>query len=264
MTKMKDPRDVAASIQRSIETSQKGSRRVRCHTLRDLFGFGAWTAQRKDLVASLLGGLGIHADPPITESDLHGWIVLSLPLLPPKASEVPSNRPDAAWFEHMTTMRLDSEREVEMFFASPLFHGLGWDSEYEAAGFRFDMYEGVTRRKAEADLVYFADDTHSLEGGTPLVLVEVKGADQKPDAGTGQAQSYAYWLKPAYYVITNGEMITVWNYQGGPVRDVKVMDIKRAELEGRFDELYRTLSPEAALKAWQVKQEKIKNLPPNQ
>ncbi len=56
MAKNKDPEDVAATIQRSIEVSPKGSRRVRCHTLRSLFGFQAWTAQRKELVASLLEG----------------------------------------------------------------------------------------------------------------------------------------------------------------------------------------------------------------
>ena len=54
----------------------------------------------------------------------------------------------------------------------------------------------------------------------------------------------------------------MWNYQGGPVRDVKVLDVKRTELEARFDDLYRVLSPPAVLKAWQVKQEKIKTLPP--
>ena len=44
MAKHKDPEDVAASIQRSIEVSPKGSRRVRCRNLRALFGFQAWMA----------------------------------------------------------------------------------------------------------------------------------------------------------------------------------------------------------------------------
>jgi len=48
MPRARDPEDVAATIQRSIEVSPKGSRRVRCHRLRDLFGFRAWTVQRKD------------------------------------------------------------------------------------------------------------------------------------------------------------------------------------------------------------------------
>ena len=77
MAKNKDPEDVAATIQRSIEVSPRGSRRVRCHTPRSLFGFQAWTAQRKELVASLLEGRGIHSLPPISEADLHDWIILS-------------------------------------------------------------------------------------------------------------------------------------------------------------------------------------------
>jgi hypothetical protein len=180
MAKPKDPEDVAASIQRSIEVSPKGSRRVRCHRLRALFGFQAWTAQRKELVASLLESRGIRAQPPITEAGLHDWIVLSLPVMPPPDDSRPDPRPAEEWFDHLMSVHLDSEREVEMYFASPLFHGLGYTSEHEAAGFRFDMWEGVTRRRVEADLVYFQDDHHSLADGVPLILVEAKGADQAP------------------------------------------------------------------------------------
>jgi hypothetical protein len=257
MAKQKDPEDVAASIQRSIEVSPKGSRRVRCHSLRALFGFQAWTVQRKELVAAMLEGRGIRAEPPVSEAGLHDWIVLSLPVMPPPNNASPNPRPTDEWFDHLTSVHLDSEREVEMYFASPLLHGLGYTSEHEAAGFRFDMWEGVSRRRVEADLVYFADDRHSLADGVPLVLVEAKGSDQAPDAGTGQAKSYAYWLKPAYYVTTNGDVVVVYNYQGGAVPDVKVLDIKRAELRERFDELYRVLNPAAATEARLAKLQKI-------
>jgi hypothetical protein len=189
MAKRKDPEDVVASIQRSIEVSPKGSRRVRCHRLRDLFGFQAWTVQRKELVTGLLEGRGIRAQPPVSEAGLHDWIVLSLPVMPTPDDSSPDPRPSDEWFEHLMSVHLDSEREVEMYFASPLLHGLGYSSEHEAAGFRFDMWEGVTRRRIEADLVYFADEHHSLADGVPLVLVEAKGSDQAPDAGTGQAKS---------------------------------------------------------------------------
>jgi hypothetical protein len=189
MVKPKDPEDVAASIQRSIEVSPKGSRRVRCHSLRALFGFQAWTAPRKELVAHLLESRGIRAQPSVTEAGLHDWIVLSLPVMPPPNDSKPDPRPSDEWFDHLMSVHLDSEREVEMYFASPLFHGLGYSSEHEAAGFRFDMWEGVTRRRVEADLVYFQDDHHSLTDGVPLVLVEAKGTGQPPDEGTGQVRS---------------------------------------------------------------------------
>jgi hypothetical protein len=259
MVKPKDPVDVAASIQRSIEVSPKGSRRVRCHSLRALFGFQAWTAQRKELVAGLLESRGIRAQPGVSEAELHDWIILSLPVMPPPSDSSPDPRPSEDWFDHLTSVHLDSEREVEMYFASPLFHGLGYTADNEAAGFRFDMWEGVTHRKAEADLVYFEDDRHSLADGVPLVLVEAKGTDQAPDAGTGQVRSYAYWIKPAYYVTTNGDVIVVYNYQGGAVPDVKVLDVKRTELRDRFDEIYRVLNPAAAKAARQVRLEKLKS-----
>ena len=262
MAKKKDPQDVAASIQRSIEVSPKGSRRVRCHSLRALFGFQAWTAQRKDLVASLLEARGIRAQPTIGEAGLHDWLVLSLPVMPPHDDSSPEPRPSEEWFEHLMSVPLDSEREVEMYFASPLFHGLGYTYEHEAAGFRFHMWEGVTRRTAEADLVYFLNAHHSLEDGVPLIVVEAKGSDQPPDAGTGQARSYAFWLKPAYYVTTNGDAVVVYNYQGGAIPDVKVLDIRRADLRERFDELYRILNPRAVNEARQAKVAKLTSANP--
>ena len=258
MVKSKDPEDVAASIQRSIEVSPKGSRRVRCHTLRALFGFKAWTAERKELVASLLEGRGVHAEPPIMEVGLHDWVILSLPVMPPPNDSKADPRPTEEWFDLLMSVHLDTEREVEMYFASPLLHGLGYTSEQEAAGLRFDMWEGVTRHRVEADLVYFQDHRRSLRDGIPLILVEAKATDQPPDAGTGQVKSYAYWIKPAYYVVTNGDVITAYNYQGGAVPDVKVVDMKRSELRERFDDIYRVLNPQAAAAARQAKLAKLR------
>ena len=262
VSKMRDPVDVVASIRRSIEVSRKGSRRVRCNTLRDLFGFDAWTGQRKDRVTRLLEGQGIHAQPTLSEAGLHDWIVLSLPVMPPPDDSQPDPRPSQEWFEHLMSVHLDSEREVEMFFASPLFRGLGYGDEHEAAGFRFVMYEGVTRKRVEADLLYFADEHRSLDDGVPLVLVEVKSSVQPPDAGKGQARSYALWVMPAYYVTTNGETVVVYNYQGAVVPDVKVLDFKRSELRERFDDLYHLLNPKAAADARWAKADILKS-PPN-
>ena len=257
MAKLKDPDDIAASILRSIEASPRGSRRVRCHTLRDLFGFHAWTPPRKELVTTSLESQGIRAQPPIAEADVHDWILLSVPIVSPPGDSSPDPRPSDEWFEYLMSVHLDTEREVEMYFASPLFHGLGYTAENEAAGFRFDMWEGVTRKPVEADLVYFDGSHRSLNGGVPLVLVEVKGTDKLPDAGTGQARGYAHWIKPAFYVITNGNVIVVYSYQG-PVPDVRLLDIKRSELRNRFDELYRVINPKVAKAAWIARQEKFK------
>ena len=258
MAKTRDAADVVAGIRRSIEVSRAGSRRVRCSTLRELFGFDAWTSQRKDRVTKLLEDQGIRAQPAVREAGLHDWIVMSLPVLPPPDDSRPDPRPSQEWFEHLMSVHLDSEREVEMFFASPLFHALGYSDECEAAGFQFVMWEGVTHKRVETDLVYFADERRSVEDGVPLVLVEVKGSDQLPDAGKGQARSYALCIMPAYYVTTNGDTVVVYNYQGAVVPDVKVLDFKRSQLRERFDDLYRLLNPKAAADARKAKVDKLR------
>jgi Type I restriction enzyme R protein N terminus (HSDR_N) len=261
MASKKDPIDVAAGIRRSIEVSQKGSRRVRCHTLKDLFGFQAWSTQRKETIARILAEQGIAVQPALLDASASDWLTLSLPDLPPQRADRPDPRPSQEWFDHLTAVQLSSEREVETHFASPLFHGVGYSDEQEAIGYRFDTYAGVQFRVAEADLVYFGDERHTLTDGIPLVLVEIKDSSQPPDAGTGQAKSYAYWIKPAYYVVTNGDFVVVYNYQGGAVPDVKVLEFKRQDLRERFDEFYSLLNPAAALGARQQKEEKLSGPP---
>jgi hypothetical protein len=229
MLSPKDPVEVVASIKGSIEVSPRKSRRVRFHNIRSLFGCQAWTAQRKELVTRLLDEQGILPQPRLADAGANDWILLSMPVLAESDPKGPDPRPGDDWFEHLMSVSLDSEREVEMHFASPLFHQLGYEDAHEAAGFGFVMYEGVSHKRVEADLVYFTDNNHSLKQGTPLVLVEAKSASHKLDAATEQAKSYANWVKPAYYVVTNGDLLIVWNYQGA-VPDVKMTEFKRAEL----------------------------------
>ena len=208
MTKVKDSVEVVATIRRSIEVSTRGSRRLRLHRLRELFGFRAWSAQRKELVARLLTEQGIAVQPPLGDVGADDWVVLSLPQLPAPRDDHPDPRPTAEFFDHLESVSLDSEREVEMHFVSPLFRELGLDEDQEAAGFPFDTWEGVHHRVAEADLLYFADATHRTTDGEPLILVECKAPGKGPVAGVGQVRSYAFWIKPAYYITTDGDFST--------------------------------------------------------
>jgi hypothetical protein len=252
-----DPAEVVGTIRASIEASQRGSRRIRARRFRELFGYQAWSAQRREHVERLLREAGIVVQPALGEADRDDWLVLSMPTLPEVREEHREPRPPEAWFAHLEQVRLGSEREVEMHFAAPLFQELGYREEQEAAGFGFTMWEGVRHHQAEADLLYFAGDAHDLEHGQPLVLVECKAPGKKPGTGTGQAKAYAYWVKPAYYVITDGDVLTVWNYQGGAVPDVQVIEVKRADLRERFDDLYSLLNPDAVA---QVRRDKIDRL----
>ena len=55
----------------------------------------------------------------------------------------------------------------------------------------------------------------------------------------------------------NGNAVVVYNYQGGAVPDVKVLEVSRAALRDRFDELYSLLNPRAAADARQDKIDKL-------
>lgn len=246
MPKPKDPVEVADIMKDSIEVSPRKSRRVRFYTLRSLFGWQAWTAQRKELVTQLLKERGILPQPLLADAELDNWIMLSIPVLTETTSKDPDPWPEDKWFHHLMSVDLGSEREVEVHFASPLFHKLDYDDIHEAAGFGFLLYEGGSRKRVEADLVYFADADHSKQG-TPLVLIEAKSAGHKLDTAVEQARSYANSLKPVYYVVTNGDLFMVWNYQGA-IPDVKMLEFRREELRDRFDDLYRLLNRETVIK----------------
>ena len=68
MSKPKDLLEIVATIRESIEASPRKSRKVRFHNLRSKFGWQAWTAQRKELVAQLLKDAEILAQPPIADA----------------------------------------------------------------------------------------------------------------------------------------------------------------------------------------------------
>jgi hypothetical protein len=112
----------------------------RFERLRDLFGFQAWSQPRKELVARLFADQGVAVQPPLTKAGLNDWVVLSLPIVPPPGHDHPHPRPKPEFYDHLDPVHLDSEREVEMHFVSPLFHELGCDGEQEAAEFPFDTW----------------------------------------------------------------------------------------------------------------------------
>jgi Type I restriction enzyme R protein N terminus (HSDR_N) len=255
MAKEKDHVEVVATLKESIEASRTKSRRLRFHTIRSLFGWKAWTVPRKELVTKLLTEQGILAQPSIADAGLDDWIVLSMPVNTDVPTKDPDPRPTDEWFHHLMSVELVSEFEVVVHFVSPLFHELDYKDMHEAVGFGFLLYEGGSRKRVSADLVYFAGAEHSKEG-EPLVLVETKRGGRRLDAAAEQARSYASSLRPAYYVVTDGNLLTVWDYQGA-VPDVRKMEFKREELQDRFDDLYRLLNRDTVT---QARKEKIRKL----
>jgi len=207
--KPKDAVEVVANIRESIEASPRKSRKVRFHNLRKPFGWQVWTVSRKELVAQLLKEQEILAQPPLTEAALDDWILLSMPIITDPDPKKPASPPSDDFFHRMMNMRLGGEREVEGHYVTRLFHALDYDDIHEALGFGFLLHEGVSRKRVEADFVYFADEDHSMKG-VPLVLVEAKSAGHKLDNAIEQAKSYASALRPMYYAVTNGDTFVAY------------------------------------------------------
>ena len=95
-------------------------------------------------------------------------------------------------------------------------------------------------------MVCFADERRSSDNGEALVLVECKTVVKDLAAAARQVRSYALWLLPAYYVITNAQTVSVWDFQGAIAPDREVLTIKQDELEEKFDDLYALLEGRAA------------------
>jgi hypothetical protein len=250
----KDPAEVVRTIARSIQVSQRGARRVRARRFKELFGYQALSAQRRQRIEDLLTEAGIVVQPSLEEARRDDWLVMSMPAQVPVSAAQPDPRPSEDWFEHMKSLRPDTEREVEMHFVAPLFRELGYLEDQEAAGFGIQVYQGSRRpQRVEADVLYFATEQHTLDDGEPLVLVECKRSIKDLKAAAGQVRSYALWVLPAYYVITDADTVSVWDFQGAIAPDLEVLTLKQAELEDRFDDLYARLNPAASATARQNK-----------
>ena len=257
MAKEKDPAEIIQTIAESIKVSQRHVRRVKAHRFKELFGYQALPGRHREEIEQLMEKAGIVVQPSLKDARHDDWLVMSMPVLVPVPEAHPDPAPSAEWFAHMASVRTDTEREVEMHFASPLFReGLGYSEEHEAAGFGIRLAKGGTPAHVEADLLYFAGDKHDIKAGEPLVLVECKRRikDEKElQAARDQAHSYALWVIPAYYVITDGRIVSVWDFQGAVAPDIEVLKLTQADLAGQFGDLYSRLNPEAAKAARQSK-----------
>ena len=253
MAREKDPAEIIETIAQSIRVSQRGARRVRAHRFKELFGYQVLNSQRRERIERLMAEAGIEVRPSLEDARRDDWLVMSMPVEVPVAEASPDPAPTAEWFAHMASVRTATEREVEMHFASPLFReGLGYSEEQEAAGFGIRWARGSTPGHVEADLLYFAGDKHDVKAGEPLVLVECKRLikDEKElQAAVAQAHSYALWVIPAYYVITDGRIVSVWDFQGAVAPDRELLRVSQGELAGSFDDLYSRLNPRAAAAA---------------
>jgi hypothetical protein len=226
---------------------------LHCHRLRELFGYQVFSGPGKDLVTKALAEQGIQIEPSLSGANADTWLTLSMSSPTPGGEPpVPGPKPAPEFFDHIESAPLDNELEVLFYFVSPLFRQLGYNEEQEAPSFKLITHgfagSFAKPKVAYADLIYFADAKKSIDDGEPLVLVECKAQGKGPVAGKGQASAYSFFVKPAYYVTTDANSLTVYRYLGGPVRDKKVLEVKRSEIRERFDEMYSILNLHAVKK----------------
>jgi hypothetical protein len=120
-----------------------GARKVKAHRFKELFGYQVLNAQRRERIEQLLADAGIEVRPALKDAGRDDWLVMSMPIPVPVVEASPDPAPTAEWFAHMAPVSADSEREVEMHFASPLFReGLGYREDQEAAGFAIRWARG--------------------------------------------------------------------------------------------------------------------------
>jgi hypothetical protein len=96
----KDPAEIVATLRRSIEASQRGSRRLRAHRFKDLFGFQAWSPARWEMVGRLLSGEGIVVQPALEQAGRDDWLVFSVPAPGVTTGAPPDPQPTTEWFAY--------------------------------------------------------------------------------------------------------------------------------------------------------------------
>jgi len=213
----------------------------------------AWNTQLVETIAGIMDaqGLKVEVRSGATFGQENGtdWIVLSpiIPPIEPIPPVPPSEWPPKEWFETLQTRDFESEREVEAYFIAPLLEKLGYDYDNIAIGYPVEMFKGVQKTKTEADFVAFIGEERTKED--VLLVVEAKKSDKGITVDhIGQAKSYAQELLPACYMVSNGQQIMVYQFNGMLAPDERILDFNRIDLRQKWKDLYNCVSKEATIR----------------
>lgn len=250
--------DVALEMYQSVMQSPNKQKRLKSSTFWRLFN----VKSRRSVVIERIGliienqglKLTVKSGAPFGLEDYSDWIILTKKLLPPEEpliTSTPSNVPSPGWFEMMQTRSFESEREVESYFITPLLEELGYEYDDIVIGFPVKMFKGVQKINTEADIVAF--NGLSRKKHNVLLVVEAKHNDKGISGDQiGQAKSYAQELLPACYIVSNGQKIMVFQFNGMLIPNECVMDFNRSELPEKWAALYSFVSKKATIqrKQW--------------
>jgi hypothetical protein len=253
--------EIALEIYESVKQSRKRQRYLKSSTFWRAFRVGHRTKPVVERVERILGEQGLKVSVKSgnvfgEESKHSDWIVITI--WPPMGPEIVTNDvpvPSDDWFKDIKTRKFESEREVEYNFILPILEKLGYTYEDIAIGHSIDLYKGVHKTKAEADVVLF--DGSSRERDDVLLVIEGKKSDKGITVDhVGQARAYSQELLPACYAITNGQQIMVYQFNGMLYQDERVMNFDRSLLSEVWTELYKYISKDATTerKMWRQEQ----------
>ncbi len=181
------------------------------------------------------------------------WIILTKKTELDKqfTESTPVIYPENSWFETIVNRIFETEREVETYFITPILDKLGYEYDDICIGYTLDMFRGVKKTKAEADFVLFnGKDRKKID---VLLIVEAKNSNKGINIDhIGQARSYAHELLPSNYIISNGEQIIVYQFNGSLIPDEKLMEFNRTELKEKWAEFYSYVNKKVTCqrKAW--------------
>ena len=248
-----DYSEIALEMYESVEHAKDKERRLLSSTFWHDFRVKKKTHQVVDRIERILKEQGLSVS--VKSGRVFGkegnkdWIVLNK--WPPDTKkpipDIPIPSPE--WFNKMKTREFGSEREVEYYFILPMLEKLGYDENEIAIGYSIMVFSGGRKTETEADLVAF--NGSKREKDNVLLVVEAKKAKKNVKGITidqiGQIRDYAKELLPACYIITNGQKIMVFRFNGGQYRDKQVMDFDRSMLAEKWLDLYDYASKKATI-----------------
>jgi Type I restriction enzyme R protein N terminus (HSDR_N) len=106
---------------------------------------------------------------------------------------------------------LRGEGNVEHRLVLPLLHALGYEDNEIESKYPVAFQQGRRGRKPEADFVCFYGPLRDRSNS--LLVVEAKRPGEKLPPGKAQGESYAQNLRAPLLLLTNGELLEIWQMQ---------------------------------------------------
>jgi len=106
---------------------------------------------------------------------------------------------------------LRGEGNVEHRLVLPLLHALGYEDYEIEAKYPVVFQQGRRGRKPETDFVCFYGPLRDRNNS--LLVVEAKQPGEKLPPGKAQGESYAQNLRAPLLLLTNGEILEIWQMQ---------------------------------------------------